>query len=87
MARGDFAKAFSRHRQEGGTLTRREFANEWNKQKKEMEGKEDDAHNRRPLEEQEQRQQDIPVRDGIGNKDTSLSYQDEEEGNQPGLYD
>jgi len=30
MARGDFAKAFSKHRLEGGQLSRREFADVWN---------------------------------------------------------
>lgn len=29
MARGDFAKAFSQHRKDGGVLSRKEFAEKW----------------------------------------------------------
>lgn len=33
MAKGDFGKAFSKHRQAGGTLTRKEFGEEYRKNK------------------------------------------------------
>lgn len=32
MGRGDFGKAFSEHRKNGGTLTRRDFAIKWNQE-------------------------------------------------------
>ena len=32
MARGDFGKAFSEHRKNGGTLSRRDFAIKWNQE-------------------------------------------------------